>query len=95
MEKIACVLWKPAGVPDDVFGKGLRGAAPELARLGAANLHLNVVDEHVAAGTGARVALEEVMRRLPEYEIDEAKAVRNRTEFVRGWLSLPARFTPA
>jgi hypothetical protein len=35
------------------------------------------------------------MRRLPEYEIDEAKAVRNRTEFVRGWLSLPAKFAPA
>jgi cytochrome P450 len=50
--------------------------------------------KHVAL-MEARVALEEVMRRLPDYEIDEAKAVRNRTEFVRGWLSLPARFTPA
>jgi cytochrome P450 len=50
--------------------------------------------KHVAL-MEARVALEEVMRRLPEYEIDEAKAVRNRTEFVRGWLSLPAKFTPA
>ena len=50
--------------------------------------------KHVAL-MEARVTLEEVMRRLPEYEIDEAKAVRNRTEFVRGWLSLPARFTPA
>ena len=50
--------------------------------------------KHVAL-LEARIALEEVMRRLPEYEIDEAKAVRNRTEFVRGWLSLPAKFTPA
>ena len=50
--------------------------------------------KHVAL-MEARVALEEVMRRLPDYEIDEAKAVRNRTEFVRGWLQLPARFTPA
>jgi cytochrome P450 len=50
--------------------------------------------KHVAL-MEARVALEEVMRRLPDYEIDEARAVRNRTEFVRGWLSLPARFTPA
>jgi cytochrome P450 len=50
--------------------------------------------KHVAL-MEARVALEEVMRRLPDYEIDEAKAVRNRTEFVRGWLSLPAKFTPA
>jgi cytochrome P450 len=43
----------------------------------------------------ARLTLEEVMRRLPEYEIDEANAVRNHTEFVRGWTNLPARFTPA
>jgi len=55
MEKIACVLWKPSGVPDDVFGKGLRAAAPELARLGAMNVRVNVVDEHVAAGTAVRV----------------------------------------
>jgi hypothetical protein len=55
MEKIACVLWKPAGVPDDVFGKGLRAAAPELARLGAMNVRVNAVDEHVAAGTAVRV----------------------------------------
>ncbi len=50
--------------------------------------------KHVAL-LEARIALEEVMRRLPDYEIDEAKAVRNRTEFVQGWLSLPARFDPA
>jgi hypothetical protein len=43
----------------------------------------------------ARITLEEVMTRLPEYEIDEANAVRNRTEFVRGWLRLPAVFRPA
>jgi EthD domain len=55
MEKIACVLWKPAGVPDDVFGKGLRATAPELARLGAMNVRVNAVDEHVAAGTAVRV----------------------------------------
>jgi len=55
MEKIACVLWKPAGVPDDVFGKTLRTAAPELARLGAMSVRVNVVDEHVADGAGVRV----------------------------------------
>ena len=55
MEKIACVLWKPAGVPDDVFGKGLRATAPELARLGAINVRVNAADEHVAAGTAVRV----------------------------------------
>src|SRR5262249_26882785 len=40
---------------DDVFGKGLRAAAPELARLGATNVRVNVVDEHVAAGSAVRV----------------------------------------
>jgi hypothetical protein len=55
MEKIACVLWKPVGVPDDVFGKSLRAAAPELAGLGALSVRVNVVDEHVAEGTAVRV----------------------------------------
>ena len=55
MEKIACVLWKPAGVPDDVYGKELRAAAPELARLGAMSVRVNVADEDVAAGAGVRV----------------------------------------
>src|SRR5437867_13358255 len=55
MEKIACVLWKPAGVADDVFGKSLRAAAPEVSRLGAVSLRVNVVDEHVAAGAAVRV----------------------------------------
>jgi EthD domain len=55
MEKIACVLWKPPGMPDDVFGKELRAAAPEWTRLGAMQLRVNVVDEHVAAGAAVRV----------------------------------------
>ena len=55
MEKIACVLWKPSGVQDDVFAKGVRAAAPELAGLGAMNLRVNTVDEHVAAGSAVRV----------------------------------------
>ena len=77
MEKIACVLWKPAGVPDDVFGKDLRGAAPELARLGAANLRINVVDEHVAAGTDARVGrMDPPKAAFVTFWLDEADAVR-------------------
>ena len=55
MEKLACVLWKPAGVSDAVFGKSLRSAVTELARHGALGIRVNVVDEHVAAGTGVRV----------------------------------------
>ena len=37
----------------------------------------------------ARVALEEVLRRFPVWEIDEANAVQARTSTVRGWESLP------
>ena len=55
MEKIACVLWKPSGVPDASFAKDLRAAAPELARHGAIGVRVNVVDDAVAAGGGARV----------------------------------------
>lgn len=50
--------------------------------------------KHVAL-MEARLTLDEVMRRLPEYEIDLARAERTRTEFVQGWLKLPARFAPA
>ena len=49
--------------------------------------------KHVAL-LEARLALEEVMRRLPEYEIDLENAERNRTEFVQGWQRLPATFAP-
>ncbi len=37
----------------------------------------------------ARVALEEVLRRFPVWEIDEANAVQARTSTVRGWEKLP------
>jgi cytochrome P450 len=49
--------------------------------------------KHVAL-MEARLTLDAVMRRLPEYEIDLDKAERTRTEFVQGWVKLPARFTP-
>lgn len=45
--------------------------------------------KHVAL-LEARLALTELMSRIPDYEIDLENAVRNRTEFVQGWLSLPA-----
>jgi cytochrome P450 len=41
----------------------------------------------------ARVALEEVLRRFPVWEIDEANAVQARTSTVRGWEKLPV-FVP-
>ncbi len=41
----------------------------------------------------ARVALEEVLKRFPEWEIDHDAAVLASTSTVRGWESLPARVT--
>jgi len=38
-----------------------------------------------------RVALEEVLRRFPEWQIDMADARRSRTSTVRGWDAMPAR----
>lgn len=55
MEKLACVLWKPAAMEDAAFAGALRDAAPDLAKAGAARLRFNVVDDAVAAGTAARV----------------------------------------
>jgi cytochrome P450 len=37
----------------------------------------------------ARVALEEVLKRFPEWEVDTANAVQARTSTVRGWEKLP------
>ncbi|MBH0776645.1 cytochrome P450 [Nocardia bovistercoris] len=36
-----------------------------------------------------RVALEEILRRWPDWEVDYAKAVRGHTSSVRGWAKLP------
>jgi hypothetical protein len=48
---------------------------------------------HVARLEG-RVLLEEVLRAMPEYEIDEAGIQRLRSEFFRGFAALPIRFAP-
>jgi cytochrome P450 len=45
---------------------------------------------HLARLEG-RVALEEVLTRFPEWEIDTANAVQARTSTVRGWEKLPVR----
>jgi cytochrome P450 len=45
---------------------------------------------HTAKAEG-RIALEELLRRDPEYEIDLAGAKRLRTEFVQGFSHLPVR----
>lgn len=46
---------------------------------------------HVARLEG-RVCLEELLARIPEYEVDLAGAERVRTEFVQGFAALPIRF---
>jgi len=55
MEKLASVLWKPADHTHDAFRDALLAAAPDLAKRGAMRLRIDVVDSHVAAGTGVRV----------------------------------------
>jgi cytochrome P450 len=45
---------------------------------------------HVAKAEG-RLALEELLARSPEYELDLDAAERHRTEFVQGYASLPVR----
>jgi cytochrome P450 len=46
---------------------------------------------HVAKAEG-RIGLTELLARAPGYEVDLARAVRHRTEFVQGFASLPVRF---
>jgi len=46
---------------------------------------------HVARSE-ARIALEELLRRIPDYAVIEADAKRARTEYVQGWLRLPIEF---
>ncbi len=48
--------------------------------------------QHVAKAE-ARIALEELLSRAPEYEVDLLNAERLRTEFVQGFARLPLRFT--
>ncbi|MET0283490.1 MAG: cytochrome P450 [Polyangiales bacterium] len=38
-----------------------------------------------------RVALEEVLKRFPEWEVDKQKAVQARTSTVRGWETMPVK----
>jgi len=55
VEKLVSVLWKPEGRSDGAFRDALLAAAPELARRGAMRLRVDVVDEHVAAGSRLRI----------------------------------------
>ena len=67
------------------------------------NIHRKV-GGHIAFGYGVhfclgaalarlegRIALEEVVKRFPEWEVDWSRAVRARTSTVRGWTTLPVK----
>jgi hypothetical protein len=77
MEKIACALWKPDGLSDADYGKRLREAAPAWSGRGALALHVNVVDEHVAAGTDVRVGrMDPPKAAFATFWLHEADALR-------------------
>jgi hypothetical protein len=65
-------------------------------------------DRHLSFGYGAhfclgaalarmegKVALEQIHRRLPDYEVDHGAKVRFHSSNVTGWTSLPITFTPS
>ena len=64
----------------------LRRNAPRLLSFGH-GAHL-CLGKHVAQMEG-RVILEELLARAPDYEVDEARAERFRSEFFRGFATLP------
>jgi cytochrome P450 len=41
-----------------------------------------------------KITLETILARMPEYEVDLARAERLRSEFVQGFSSLPIQFKP-
>jgi cytochrome P450 len=55
---------------------------------------------HVCLGAAlarleGRVALEEVHRRMPDYVVERDRLVRVHSANVRGYASVPVRFTPS
>lgn len=50
---------------------------------------------HNVARMEGRVLLEELLARIPEYEVVADRAVQIRSEFFRGFAALPIRFRPA
>jgi cytochrome P450 len=52
------------------------------------------IGQHFARLEG-RLCLEKVLRHMPEYEVQEDRLRRIRTEFVQGWESMPVRWRRA
>jgi cytochrome P450 len=70
----------------------IRRRAPRMLSFGAG--HHQCLGTHVARMEG-KVCLELLLSRFPRYEVDLARAVRLRTEFVQGFASLPVRQLPS
>jgi cytochrome P450 len=52
------------------------------------------IGQHFANLEG-KLCLTQVLRHIPEYEVQEAELRRIRTEFVQGWDSMPVRYQVA
>jgi hypothetical protein len=85
-------LWGSANRDEREFGDpdrfDLRRRAPRILSFGH-GMHA-CLGAHVARMEG-RVLLEEVLRRMPRYELDMARARRLHSEFFRGFAELPVR----
>src|SRR5262245_14391353 len=88
-------LWGSANRDEREFSDpdrfDVRRRAPRILSFGHGQ-HM-CLGAHVARLEG-RVLLEEVLRAMPEYEIDEAGIQRLRSEFFRGVAALPIQFLP-
>ena len=89
-------LWASANRDDREFPDpdrfDIRRNAPRILTFGAGP-HM-CLGAHMARMEG-EVMLEELLARIPEYEVDLENAVQLRSEVFRGYVSLPIRFEPA
>ena len=89
-------LWASANRDDREFPDpdrfDIRRNAPRILTFGAGP-HM-CLGAHIARMEG-EVMLEELLARIPEYEVDLENAVQIRSEVFRGYVSLPIRFEPA
>ena len=74
-----------------LFLLALLVSVPAFAQDQQPKVHARLVAEQsaVAPGGSVTVALEEVIKRWPKWEVDYAGATKAHTSSVRGWSSLP------
>src|SRR5262249_2150248 len=88
-------LWGSANRDEREFADpdtfDLRRRAPRILSFGHGQ-HM-CLGAHLARPEG-RILLEEVLRAMPDYEVDASGAQRLRSEFFRGFAALPIRFAP-